>query len=60
MKLFEKGKAVMSQVKADGTYRNAIIRGGDVELISRQGKYQHLLVLNFSRIRSDGRLCTKW
>jgi hypothetical protein len=37
MKLFEKGKAVMSQVKADGTYRNAIIRGGDVELISRQG-----------------------
>jgi hypothetical protein len=45
MKLFEKGKAVMSKLLADGTYRNAIIRGGD-ELISRQGKYQHLLVLN--------------
>jgi hypothetical protein len=59
MKLFEKGKAVMSAKLADGTYRNAIIRGGDVELISRQGKYQHLLVLNLSRIRSDGRLCTK-
>jgi hypothetical protein len=42
MKLFEKGKAVMSQVKADGTYRNAIIRSGEVELISRQGEVSTL------------------
>lgn len=42
LKLFEKGKAVMSQVKADGTYRNAIIRSGEVELISRQGEVSTL------------------
>lgn len=32
----------MSQVKADGTYRNAIIRSGEVELISRQGEVSTL------------------
>lgn len=37
-KLFEKGKKVYSQVKMDGTYRNAIIMDGQVELISRQGE----------------------
>lgn len=47
LKLFEKGKAVMSQVKADGTYRNAIIRTGDVELISRQGEVSTLVNTKF-------------
>tara|TARA_R110000782_G_scaffold54693_2_gene115738 strand:+ start:2526 stop:3920 length:1395 start_codon:yes stop_codon:yes gene_type:complete len=47
MKLFEKGKAVMSQVKADGTYRNAIIRSGEVELISRQGEVSTLTGAKF-------------
>lgn len=42
VKLFGKGKIVMSQVKADGTYRNAIIRSGEVELISRQGEVSSL------------------
>jgi hypothetical protein len=47
LKLFEKGQAVMSQVKADGTYRNAIIRTGDVELISRQGEVSTLVNTKF-------------
>lgn len=47
LKLFEKGKAVMSQVKADGTYRNAIIRSGEVELISRQGEVSTLTGAKF-------------
>jgi DNA ligase-1 len=47
LKLFEKGKdkkskIVISQIKADGTYRNAIIRSGEVELISRQGEVSYL------------------
>lgn len=47
LKLFEKGKdkktkVVISQIKADGTYRNAIIRSGEVELISRQGEVSYL------------------
>jgi len=42
LKLFAKGKAVISQIKADGTYRNAIIRSGEVELISRQGEVSTL------------------
>jgi hypothetical protein len=46
-KLFEKGQAVISQVKADGTYRNAIIRGGEVELISRQGEVSTLTGAKF-------------
>lgn len=37
-KLFGKGKVVYSQVKMDGTYRNAIIMNGEVELVSRQGE----------------------
>lgn len=36
-KIFKDGPAV-SQVKMDGRYTNAIIRGGDVELESRQGE----------------------
>jgi len=47
LKLFEKGQAVISQVKADGTYRNAIIRGGEVELISRQGEVSTLTGAKF-------------
>ena len=47
LKLFEKGKAVISQVKADGTYRNAIIRSGEVELISRQGEVSTLTGAKF-------------
>lgn len=47
LKLFEKGKTVMSQVKADGTYRNAIIRSGEVELISRQGEISTLTGAKF-------------
>ena len=38
-KLFSKGETIISQVKADGTYRNAEIRGGVVTLKSRQVKY---------------------
>ena len=37
-KLFTSGKGVRSDIKADGTYRNAIIRSGEVELLSRQGE----------------------
>lgn len=47
LKLFGKGKVVMSQVKADGTYRNAIIRSGEVELISRQGEVSSLIGTDF-------------
>lgn len=37
-KLFAKGDVVYSQLKADGTYRNAIIQDGIVSLESRQGE----------------------
>ena len=37
-KLFDKGAKCISQVKMDGRYCNAVIRGGDVELESRQGE----------------------
>jgi DNA ligase-1 len=37
-KLFEGGKRVFGQIKMDGRYCNAIIRGGEVELESRQGE----------------------
>jgi hypothetical protein len=47
LKLFGNGKVVMSQVKADGTYRNAIIRSGEVELISRQGEISTLTGAKF-------------
>jgi DNA ligase-1 len=41
-KLFDSGDVVISQVKADGTYRNAIIKDGVVQLVSRQGEVSHL------------------
>lgn len=41
-KLFAKGEVVISQVKADGTYRNAIITDGIVEMESRQGEVSYL------------------
>jgi len=37
-KIFEKGVAAYSQIKMDGRYCNAIIRGGEVELESRSGE----------------------
>ena len=37
-KLFENGGTAFSQVKMDGRYCNAIIRGGEVEMESRQGE----------------------
>lgn len=40
--LFKKENLIISQVKADGTYRNAIIQDGIVELVSRQGEISHL------------------
>jgi hypothetical protein len=50
LKLFDKksrtrdGKVypIVSQIKADGTYRNAIIINGEVELLSRQGETSNL------------------
>jgi len=40
-KLFN-GKAVRSDIKMDGRYANAIIRDGEVELVSRQGEITHV------------------
>jgi len=37
-KIFEKGGYAFSDVKMDGRYCNAIIRGGEVEMESRQGE----------------------
>ena len=37
-KLFDKGAICLSEIKADGRYVNAIIRGGEVELESRAGE----------------------
>jgi ATP-dependent DNA ligase len=37
-KLFEKGKSAYSQLKADGRYAAAIIRGGEAEMESRSGE----------------------
>lgn len=37
-KIFENGGKAYSQIKMDGRYCNAIIRGGEVELESRQGE----------------------
>lgn len=37
-KLFENGKSTYSQLKADGRYAAAIIRGGEVEMESRNGE----------------------
>lgn len=36
--LFKDGYSVLSEVKADGRYVNVIIRGGEVEMESRQGE----------------------
>ena len=41
-KLFEKGETIISQVKVDGTYRNAEIKNGVVTLTSRQGEVSYL------------------
>lgn len=40
-------KLVASQIKADGTYRNAIIKNGQVELLSRQGEVSYLTKATF-------------
>jgi DNA ligase-1 len=45
-KLFLEG-SLISQIKADGTYRNAIVRGGEVELVSRQGEVSNLFGAEF-------------
>ena len=37
-KIFVGGKSALSEVKADGRFSNAVIRGGIVELESRQGE----------------------
>jgi ATP-dependent DNA ligase len=40
--IFAKGKKGFSQIKMDGRYCNAIIRGGEVELESRSGETTHV------------------
>lgn len=42
-------KPVFSQIKEDGTYRNAIIVDGDVELVSRSGEVSNLTDAPFLR-----------
>lgn len=37
-KIFEKGATGISEIKADGRYCNVIIRGGEVDMESRQGE----------------------
>lgn len=46
-KIFEKGGKGISQIKMDGRYCNAVIRGGEVELESRQGEPTILTGANF-------------
>ena len=41
-KLFKTGDPVISQIKADGTYRNLIVRSGEVDIESRQGEPSYL------------------
>ena len=48
-KIFAKGAIAVSQVKMDGRYCNAIIRGGEVELESRQGETTHVGDAKFLR-----------
>jgi len=36
--IFQSGNCGISEVKADGRYCNVVIRGGDIELVSRQGE----------------------
>lgn len=45
--IFEKGKRGLSQIKMDGRYCNAIIRGGEVELESRNGETTHVTGAKF-------------
>lgn len=45
--IFEKGKFGISQIKMDGRYCNAIIRGGEVELESRSGETTHVTGAKF-------------
>lgn len=42
MALLESEGSVYGQIKEDGCYSNAIIRGGEVEFVSRQGEDQKL------------------
>ena len=45
--IFAKGKYGFSQIKMDGRYCNAIIRGGEVELESRSGETTHVTGAKF-------------
>lgn len=45
--IFGKGKRGYSQIKMDGRYCNAIIRGGEVELESRSGETTHVTGAKF-------------
>ena len=45
--IFGKGKYGLSQIKMDGRYCNAIIRGGEVELESRSGETTHVAGAKF-------------
>lgn len=49
-KLFTKGSLAYSQLKMDGRYCNAIIHGGEIELVSRNGEPT---VLTGARILKD-------
>ena len=42
VKFFEKGKKAKSDVKMDGRYANALIKGGEVQLDSRGGETTYL------------------
>lgn len=52
-KLFEDNAIVRSDVKMDGRYCNALIRGGEVELESRQGEPTILIGAEFLKELSD-------
>lgn len=56
-KLFQGGKQVVSQLKADGRYCNAIITDGEVELESRQGERTFLEGAAFFRELSKFKDC---
>jgi DNA ligase-1 len=45
--IFAKGGRGISQIKMDGRYCNAIIRGGEVELESRSGETTHVIGAKF-------------
>jgi DNA ligase-1 len=56
-KLFLNGNQALSEVKADGRYCNAIVRGQEVELVSRQGEATYLynahLINDLKKIDGD-------